>query len=123
MEVASKPKRNFAPHRDYSNKSDVKMANFDFRCGFIIKVNDEDEAFQNFEIEHRNAARQTTENIMRIAQNGCVKVVQHVNILIPAELFKVKLASEEMLIKAYLAKNQIEGIDIFSILLRSLGRF
>ena len=86
------------------------MANVDSRCGFIIKVNDEDEAFQNCEIEHRNAARQTTENIMRIAQNGLVKVVKKVNMLILARLFKVKLTSEEMLIKTRPTKSQIERI-------------
>ena len=42
-------------------------ANFESRCGFTIRMNEEDEAFQNCEIEHRNTARQTIENIMRIA--------------------------------------------------------
>jgi hypothetical protein len=43
------------------------------------------------ELGHEFAARQTTENIIRIAQDGYVKVVQMVNILILARLFKVKL--------------------------------
>ena len=62
------------------------------------------------EIGHRNAARQTRENIMRIAQNGFVEVVKTVNILILAGLFKVKLRSAKMLIKARPAKSQIERI-------------
>ena len=62
------------------------------------------------EIGHRNAARQSIENIMRIAQNGFVEVVKKINILIPALLFKVKLTSEEIIIKARPAKNQIERI-------------
>ena len=41
----------------------------------------------NNKIEHRNAARQTTENIMRIAQNGSVKVVKQVNMFIIAGAF------------------------------------
>ena len=47
---------------------------------------------------------------MRIAQNGFVEVVQKVNMLIPAGLFKVKLRSAKMLIKARPAKTQIERI-------------
>ena len=62
------------------------------------------------EIGHRNAARQSMENIMRIAQNGFVEVVKKVNILILAGLFKVKLRSAKMLIKARPAKSQIERI-------------
>ena len=54
----------------------------------------------NNKIEHRNAARQTTENIIRIAQNGSVKVVQMVNILILARLFNVKLTCAKMFINA-----------------------
>ena len=62
------------------------------------------------EIEHRNAARQSRENITRIAQNGFVEVVKKVNILILAELFKVKLRSAKMLIKGRTAKSKIERI-------------
>ena len=62
------------------------------------------------EIGHRNAARQTRENIMRIAQNGFVEVVKKLNILILAGLFKVKLTSQEMVIKACRAKKQIKRI-------------
>ena len=47
---------------------------------------------------------------MRIAQNGFVEVVKKVNILILAGLFKVKLRSAKMLIKARPAKSQIERI-------------
>ena len=65
------------------------------------------------EIGHRNAARQTTENIMRIAQNGFVEVVKKVNILILAGLFKVKLRSAKMVIKARPTKSQIERIGRF----------
>ena len=54
---------------------------------FKAKTNDKDEAYRKGEIEHRNVARQTNENIMRIAQNGFVTVVQGVKILIPAGLF------------------------------------
>ena len=76
------------------------MANFDSRCGFIIKVNDEYEAFQNCEIEHRNAARQTTENIMRIAQNGSVKVAQKVNMFILAWLCLCKVGKRKNVYKS-----------------------
>ena len=62
------------------------------------------------EIGHRNAARQSRENSMRIAQNGFVEVVKKVNILILAGLFKVKLRSAKMLIKARPAKSQIDRI-------------
>ena len=62
------------------------------------------------EIEHRNAARQSRENITRIAQNGFVEVVKKVNILILAGLFKVKLRSAKILIKARLANSQTERI-------------
>ena len=88
----------------------MKTSNFDSRCGFVTKVKEEDEASQEDEIEHRNAARQSMENIMRITQNGFVEVVQKVNILILAGLFKVKLTSEEMVIKARPAKSQYERI-------------
>ena len=64
-------------------------------------------------IGHRNAARQSRENIMRIAQKGFVEVVKKVNILILAWLFKVKLTSEEMVIKARPARSQIERIVAF----------
>ena len=85
-------------------------SNFDSRWGFVGKVNEQDEASRKDEIEHRNTARQTSENIMRIAQNGFVEMVKKVNILILAWLFKVKLTSEEMVIKACPAKSQIERI-------------
>ena len=62
------------------------------------------------EIYNRNAARQTTENIIRIAQNGSVKVVQMVNMLILARLFKVKLTCAKMFIKARPANSQIDRI-------------
>ena len=87
--------------------------NVDPRSGFITKANDEDKASRKGEIEHRKAAHQTRENIMRIAQNASVKVVQIVNTLIPAGLFKLKLTSEEMLIKARPAKSQIGRIVRF----------
>ena len=61
-------------------------------------------------IYNRNAARQTTENIIRITQNGSVKVVQMVNILILARLFIVKLTSAKMFIKARPANSQIDRI-------------
>ena len=88
----------------------MKTSNFDRRGGFKAKVKQEDEASQEGEIEHRNAARQSRENIMRIAQNGFVEVVKKVNILILAGLFKVKLRSAKMVIKARPAKSQIERI-------------
>ena len=62
------------------------------------------------EIGHRNAARQSRENIMRIAQNGFVEVVKKVNILILAGLFKVKLISLKIIKKARPATSQIERI-------------
>ena len=65
------------------------------------------------EIEHRNAARQTRENIMRIARNGFVEDVKKVSILILAGLFKVKLRSAKMVIKARPSKSQIERIGRF----------
>ena len=43
------------------------------------------------EIGHRNAARQSIENIMRIARNGFVEVVQKVNIWILAVIFQDKV--------------------------------
>ena len=64
----------------------------------------------NGKIGHRNAARQSKENITRIAQNGFVEVVKKANILILAWLFKVKLRSAKILIKARPAKSQIERI-------------
>ena len=69
----------------------MKTSNFDSRWGFIAKVKEEDEASQEGEIRHRNAARQSSENIMRIAPNGFVEVVKKVKILILAGLLKVKL--------------------------------
>ena len=65
------------------------------------------------EIEHRNAARQTRENIMRIAQNGFVEVVKKVSILILAGLFQVNLTSAKMLINARPTKSQIDRIVRF----------
>ena len=65
------------------------------------------------EIGHRNAARQTMENILRIAQNGFVEVVKTVNSLILAGLFNFKLRSAKMLIKALPAKSNIERIIMF----------
>ena len=62
------------------------------------------------EIEHRNAARQTRENIMRIARNGFVEDVKKVSILILAGLFKVKLTSAKMPMNARQTKTQIERI-------------
>ena len=62
------------------------------------------------EIGHRNTARQSRENIMRIAQNGFVEVVQTVNILILAGLSKVKLKSAKMLMSARATKSQIGRI-------------
>ena len=88
-------------------------SNFDSRLGFVRKVNEQDEASRKGDIDHRHAARQTIENVMRIAQNGFVEVVKKLNILIPAWLFKVKLTSEEMVIKACPAKSQIERMVRF----------
>ena len=65
------------------------------------------------EIEHGNAARQTMENIMRIARNGFVEDVKKVIILILAGLFNVKLRSAKMVIKARPSKSQIERIGKF----------
>ena len=65
------------------------------------------------EIYNRNAARQTTENIIRIAQNSSVKVVQMVNILILARLFNVKLTCAKMFLKARPANSQIDRIVWF----------
>ena len=65
------------------------------------------------EICNRNAARQTTENIIRIAHNGSVNVVQMINILILAWLFKVKLACANMFIKPRPANSQIDRIVWF----------
>ena len=62
------------------------------------------------EIYNRNAARKTTENIIRIAQNSSVKVVQMVNILILARLFNVKLTCAKMFLKARPANSQIDRI-------------
>ena len=45
---------------------------------------------------------------MRIAQNGVLKVVEKVNILILALLFEVKLVSLEIMKKARPATTQIE---------------
>ena len=61
-------------------------------------------------IYHRSAARQTTENIIRIAQNCSLKVVELVNLLILARFFKVKLSSAKMLIKARPTKSHIDRI-------------
>ena len=65
------------------------------------------------EILHRNAARQTRENIMRIPQNGFIEMFQKIKILILDALFKMNLTSEEMLIKARPTQNQIERIVRF----------
>ena len=62
------------------------------------------------EIYNRNAARQTTENIIRIAQNSSVKVVQMVNILILVWLFKAKLTCAKMFMKARPANSHIDRI-------------
>ena len=69
----------------------MKTSNFDSRGGFKAKVKEEDEASQEGEIEHRNAARQTRESIIRIAQNGFVEVAKKVNSLILARLFSGKV--------------------------------
>ena len=57
----------------------------------------------NNKIEHQNDTHQTTENIIQIARNGSVKVVHMVSSWILAWLFKVKLTSAKMIIKAHLA--------------------
>ena len=67
------------------------MWNFDSHWGFKAKVGDVRERLQEGERWHVQGARQSRENIGRIAPSGPFKEVEYVWILIPAGLLKVKL--------------------------------
>ena len=67
------------------------MCKFDSHEGFKARVNDVHERLQEGERWHVQGARQTRENIGRIAPSGPFKEVEYVWILIPAGLLKVKL--------------------------------
>ena len=77
---------------------------------FKTKAKEEDESFRIGKIQHRKAARQTSENMMRIAQNGFLKVVENVNTFIIVWLFEVKLLSLKIIKKARPATSRIERI-------------
>ena len=67
------------------------MWNFDSHWGFKANVGDVRERLQEGERWHVQGARQSRENIGRIAPSGPFKEVEYVWILIPAGLLKVKL--------------------------------
>ena len=57
---------------------------------FKAKVGKAHEASRERQIKRQDAARQSRENIIRIAQNGSFSMVLIVIILIPAGLLKLK---------------------------------
>ena len=63
---------------------------FDPRCGFKAKVGKAHESSREGEIQQLEEARQSMENIMRIARNGSSNIVWKVIILIPTGLLKQK---------------------------------
>ena len=67
------------------------MWKFDPHVGFKAKVSELRERLQEGERWHVEGARQSRENIGRIALGGAFKEVEYVWILIPAGLLKVKL--------------------------------
>ena len=62
----------------------------DPRWGFKAKVGKAHEASREGEIQQLEEARQSRENIMRIARNGSPNMVWKVIILIPTGLLKQK---------------------------------
>ena len=67
------------------------MWKFDSHCGFKAKVDEVRERLKEAEIWHLEGARQSRENITRIAPSGPFREVEYVWMLIPAELLNVKL--------------------------------
>ena len=67
------------------------MSKFDSHGGFKPNVGDVRERLQEGERWHVEGARQSRENITRIAPSGPFREVEYVLILIPAGLLKVKL--------------------------------
>ena len=67
------------------------MWQFDSHGGFKAKVGEVRERLQEGERWHVEGARQSRENITRIAPSGPFREVEYVWILIPAGLLKVKL--------------------------------
>ena len=67
------------------------MWKFDPHGGFKAKVREVRERLQEGERWHVEGARQSMENITRIAPSGPFREVEYVWILIPAGLLKVKL--------------------------------
>ena len=88
FDVALGQKVNLSRRSGYSAKSGLATWYFERGRGFEAKVSKEGGTSRERKIKQQDAARQSRENIMRIAQNVSFSMVWNVIILIPAELLK-----------------------------------
>ena len=75
FEVALAQKAKTQRHCSSSAKSGLAACYFDPRCVFKAKVGQEHEALADRQIKHQEAARQSRENIARIAPSGSFSMV------------------------------------------------